>query len=433
MRVFRVLWAALVVATFGLAQAESLTIRQAVEAARASSPTLQAGRAEVEAARQAVTVSRARRGPQLAAHAFGASSQRGAILPSSPSVMPSALMGMPGADAVVLNLMLMVPIFTGGALDAQVRAAAAQEGVATGDLAEMTAETDLMVQEAYLMALLAAENVLREESRVAAAAEMVRTTQARFEAGGDIRATVARAEAELAMARRERVMASNERAKAMLELRAAMGADLDAPLELADALALGAVETSLETLIVRAASQRGALRAASAQVDSAEAAVRVAEGALRPQVYGVAMRDASTDRMMNGTTVGITLSLPLFDGGERRSDVRRMRAMLDRTRGLLRQRQLTVEKEVRQAWLDLQTAQENARSAQASVESATTSYEAVRLRVEAGRAILLEQLDALQVLTQARAELSRALYDHALASARLCRAAGVESLGGDPR
>lgn len=433
MKHLRWLGAALALTTIALAQSEPITIRQAVETARTTSPTVQAARAEVEAARQAVAVARARRAPQLSANAFATSSKPGAILSSSPGVMPSSIMGMPGGETAVLNLMLMVPIFTGGTLDAQTRVATAQERAALGELAEMTGETDLMVREAYLMALLATENVRREEARVTAAEEMVRTMQARFEAGSEIRATVARAEAELAMARRERVMAANERAKALLDLRAAMGVPLDRPLELADALALAPVAATLETLIDRASSERGALLAARAQVEAAEADVRAAEGALRPQVYGVAMNDASTDRMMNGPTFGITLSLPLFDAGERRADVRRMRAMRERAQGQLRQSQLNVEKEVRQAWLDLQTAQENARSAQASVEAATASYEAVRLRVEAGRAILLEQLDALQTLTQARAELARALYDHSLAVARLQRASGVELPQGENR
>jgi outer membrane protein TolC len=44
--------------------------------------------------------------------------------------------------------------------------------------------------------------------------------------------------------------------------------------------------------------------------------------------------------------------------------------------------------------------------------------------VQNGKAILVEQLDALAALTQARTNVAQALYDHSLAAARLQRAVG---------
>jgi outer membrane protein TolC len=46
------------------------------------------------------------------------------------------------------------------------------------------------------------------------------------------------------------------------------------------------------------------------------------------------------------------------------------------------------------------------------------------LRVSAGKSILLEQLDALQALTEAKGDLSQATYEQVVAVARLDRAAG---------
>ena len=396
---------------------------QAVATAHLHNPSLRAAQAEVEAARQAVRSAQARRSPQVSANGFAASSKPGAILPGTPGSMPQAFMNVPPGETAVANLMLMVPLYTGGALEARIRSASALERVALGELAEMAAATSLEVREAYLMALLAVENAAREETRLAATEEMVRTTRARFEAGSDIQASVQRAEAEQAMARRELTMARNEQAKALLSLKAAMGVSLESPVTLADRLALAEVPR-VEEATRLAKERRGSLIASRARVEVARAETRAAEGGLRPQVYGTAMTDAATDRMMTGGTVGITVSFPLFDAGERRADVRRMRAMQTRAEGLVRQEELNVERDVRQAWLDLQTAAENAASAQASVESAQAALNVVRLRVEAGKGILLEQLDALQAFSRARADLARALYDHALARGRLERASG---------
>ncbi|MGV3615962.1 MAG: TolC family protein [Fimbriimonas sp.] len=402
----------------------ALSLSEAVRRAQSNSPLILAARAEVEAARQGTRAAQARRMPQVSANGFATSTRPGAILAGAPEAMPQMFMGLPPGQTAVANLMLMVPLFTGGALEARVRSATAQERVALGDLAEMAGDTGLMVREAYLMVLLARENVKREEARVTASQEMVRTSQARFEAGKDIEATVQRAEAERAMARREWVMAQNEEAKAMLSLKAAMGIDFDSPISLGEPLALAPVPESLAEVIRLGKLRRGRLTASRARVDAARAEVRGAEGGLRPQVYGSAMADAASDRMMNGGTVGLTVSFPLFDAGERRADVRRMRAMQARAEGLLRQEELNVERDIRQAWLDVRTAAENARSAETSVVSAQAAYEIVRLRVEAGKGILLEQLDALQALSRARADLARATYDQALALAKLDRASG---------
>lgn len=407
------------------AWSDDLTIREAVVRGLQNRPSLQAAFAETAAALEGLRVARSRRGPQLSANGFWSSSKEGAILGSSPGVMPATSMGVPGGSFGVANLMLMVPLFTGGLLDSQVRSASFGLLASQGEESEMRAEAAQMVREAYLMALEAQAMAEAEEARLVAATEAVRTTRARFEAGKDIGPSVSRAEAELAMAQRELNRARNERAKSILELQAAMGEELGGEIVLADRLEMVALTESLDDRLKQAQSQRGKLVAARARLEAAAANVRAVEGALRPQVYGAAMADGTSDRMMGGPTVALTVSLPIFDSGERRAEVRRMRAMRDAAAAILRDAELQVAKEVRQAWLDVSTAAENARSAEASVRSSLAAYETVATRTAAGVGILVEQLDALQVLTQARAELAAALSEHGRALARLDFASGT--------
>ena len=75
--------------------------------------------------------------------------------------------------------------------------------------------------------------------------------------------------------------------------------------------------------------------------------------------------------------------------------------------------------------MDLGTADANVISARESVQSAQATYDVAALRVSSGKAILVEQLDALQALTQARAELASALYDRRIARARIARGTGT--------
>jgi outer membrane protein len=122
--------------------------------------------------------------------------------------------------------------------------------------------------------------------------------------------------------------------------------------------------------------------------------------------------------------VGLVISLPLLDGGQRRAETARARAQEERTQAEESDLELRVANEVQQAWLDVQTAAENYNTAQAGVLAAQSAYDVTVLRVQNQKSILLEQLDALAVLTQARANIAQALYDHSVAVARLHRAVG---------
>jgi outer membrane protein TolC len=79
---------------------------------------------------------------------------------------------------------------------------------------------------------------------------------------------------------------------------------------------------------------------------------------------------------------------------------------------------------VRQAWLDGATAERNYQTAQAALRSAQAAYDVIAIRVKNQKGIQLELLDALAAVTRARGAVAQALYDHALAAARLDRAIG---------
>jgi outer membrane protein len=285
-----------------------------------------------------------------------------------------------------------------------------------------------MVRDAYYGALLAEAMMAVAQARQEAASEMVRVARAEFEAGRGIEATVRRAEAEAADARRMLTLTENDRAKLLLELKRAMGMPADAAeVSLSDTLTFAAPDYTIEASLVEASKTRPELAAARARAAAARAQAGVAEGSRRPQVYGAVMGDVFSSREMGqggGATVGVTISLPLFDAGQRRAEADAARAMADAEDARVRDTELRITTEVRQAWLDVETAARNYATAQAALEAARAAYEVVELRVRSGRAILIEQLDALAARTQAQANVAQALYDHAAAVARLRRAVG---------
>jgi outer membrane protein len=404
-----------------------LSLQAAVDAALQGNLGIQLMRSEANAAVHETSAVRAMTRPQLSANTYVASSSMPNILGTAPGVSPVNAQNVPGRSFVDQNLTLMVPLYTGGRLSGSVKAASKREDAAEANIATVQADSGLLVRENYYRALLATEIVKAAQSRVDASAALVGVTRAQFEAGKGIQASVARTEGELADARRMLAFAQNERAKTLLELTRAMGVQLDSEIVLSDALSITPPGADLNADLAEAARIRPELLATRARLEAIRAQTRAVKGSRKPQIYGVAMADAFAPRDGNkfgGGTVALVMSIPLFDANQRGSEVAQSEALERRAEAELKDLELRVAMEVRQARLDVETAAENHRAAESIVQSSQAAYDVVALRVETQRAILVEQLDALAALTQARLNLSQSLFDHSIAVARLRRAIG---------
>lgn len=403
-----------------------LTLAQAVQVGLRENLMIRAAQAEAQAAAAETRAARSLMRVQISANTYLTYGDSPNILTSSPGVMPPNAMIVPPKGFADQNLMLMVPLYTGGRLNSLVRAAKERERAASEEVGGAQAETALQINEAYYRALLAAEIVKAAQSRVEADAALLQTTRAQFEAGKGIEANVQRVQAEQADAQRALTSARNDQAKALLDLKAAMGVRLDSEITLSDPLAFQPPNGDLAAALKAASDSRPELRAARLRARAAGAQTSAAKGSYQPQIYGTAMADGFSGRDDSGVgfTLGLTLSVPLVDGGQRRAEVAQARARQERAAAEARNLELTAAKEVRQAWLDVETAAQNYRTTQTALQAAQSAYEVIALRVQNQKSILVEQLDALAALTQARANLAQALYDHAAAVARLQRAIG---------
>jgi outer membrane protein len=349
------------------------------------------------------------------------------VFATSPNVTPANILAVPANGFADQNLTLMMPLYTGGRLQALIRAASGREKAAEEGIATAKADAALMVKEAYYRALFAAEMAKVAEARKSAAQALVDVTRAQFEAGKGIQASVARAESELADAQRMQTSARNDQAKMLLDLKHAMGVHPDSAITLSDLLSFNQAAGDLNSSLQEASRARPELQAARARVDAARAQSGAARASYQPQIYAAAMADLfapSSAGRNTGGTIGVTISIPLVDGGQRRAEIGSAQAMQRRSEAELASAELRVGTEVRVAWLDIDTAAQNYRTAQAAVRSAQETYDVVMLRVQNQKAILVEQLDALAALTQTKTNLTQALYENAVAAARLQRAIG---------
>jgi outer membrane protein TolC len=404
-----------------------LALQTALDTAMRYNLGLQAKRFEAAATSEELRAARTMARPQLSANTFLSSGDMPNILGTPPGSLPSAALTVPPKRFIDQNLTLMVPLYTGGRLGNQVKAVSQRENAAKAEVSAGEADALLMVKEAYYRAQLAGELVKVAQARRDASSELVSVTRAQLEAGKSIRASVTRAGAELADAERMLTSARNDQAKALLELKRVMGVQLDSDIALIDALTMSPPDGDLAGDLAEASRSRPEILAARARLQSTTAQLGAAKGAYLPQVYGAAMADAFSRTDMDkrvGATLGIIVSFPIFDSGQRSAEVRQMDAMRRRDEAEVKDMELRVAMEVRQARLDLDTAEANYRAAEAVTQSSREAYDVMVLRVENQRSILVEQLDALAALTQARANLAQALFDHSIAVAGLRRAIG---------
>jgi outer membrane protein len=405
----------------------ALAADKAVQIGLSQNLMVRASRANAAAAAAAARVARSQLQLQLSTTTYLTYGDFTNIFTSASNVSPVNSLLVPSQGYADQNITVSIPFFTSGRLENQVRAEAELEHAAAEDVSGTQADATLRIKDAYYRAQLGAENVRVAQSRVDAAAELVKTTQALYTDGKGLESSVRRVEAEQADAERNLAAARNAQAKALLDMKAAMGVRLDSDVTLSDTLAFAPPLGDLSAQLTDAARLRPELISARAQVSAAGHQISAVRGSQGPQISGSAMADGLTSHISGtreGYSVGLVISLPLLDGGQRRAEVAQARAQEERARAEELDLELRVANEVQQAWLDVQTAAENYHSAQAGLVAAQSAYDVTVIRVQNQKSILLEQLDGLAALTQARGNLAKALYDHSIAVARLHRAVG---------
>ena len=329
------------------------------------------------------------------------------------------------------NLTAMYSLFSGGRDYYGYKAATARADAGRLMLRGAQVDVAMQVRLDYIGALREAENVRVTGDLQRQVEERLRVTRETFEAGRVPQFYVLRDEAELANAVQMDAMARSRAGQALVALKTTIGIDLGSTIALADRLAYTPVTVSVEEAIRTATDVHPDAQAVAKQRQAAEAEVRAAYGNYWPQVGVAAMYDwvgmktgSGPTESDQGYSVGLVITLPIFDGFMRENAVRTAKAKLDRATqadGLVRQQ---VAKEVSQTALMLAAAAKSVEASQKGREQAEEEFRIVRERFGAGRGIQLEILDAQASHTRARFNAVAALAEYQTALALWRRAIG---------
>jgi len=122
--------------------------------------------------------------------------------------------------------------------------------------------------------------------------------------------------------------------------------------------------------------------------------------------------------------VGITVDIPIFEGGRIRAQIAKERAQLHADRQRLRRLELQIGLEVETAVLNVNSASERVSVTQKSIAEAEESLRIERAKYDYGKGAIVDVLDAQAALLGAQTSYHRALADFNIATAQVQLATG---------
>lgn len=310
-------------------------------------------------------------------------------------------------------------------------------------LAAASSSLDTTVQSVFLLALQSYYTAQAQRAAVAAALESERASreslnaaEARYRIGTGTPADRLQAQTAWSQATLNRIRSEGELRNALGTLANVLGLDASRPLNLAEWPA-AAPETSFErdvdALIAEARDRRPDLRAAEAQVNAARAGIDVARSAGRPTVsvgIGPSWQDLGTGSgLTSGSSVGLTLNVPIFSGYATTYRVRSAEAQAEARAAQRDRLRLQVALDVWRAYQSLNTATQSLRTTADLLASAEQSGRVALGRYRAGVGNILDVLNAQSALAAARQQRVQATLDWNVYRAALAQAIGTLDIG----
>ena len=404
-------------AAIGVAQAD--TLGEAMTSAQESNPTLAAQRQRLRATREALPQAISAALPQVSVSGSASANDRDF---EDPLVTDNGRTETWTTSANISQL-----LFGSGRVLASTRAARAQIAGATADYEGARQQLLLDVATAYANVRQAQAVVAAREQNVANLQQLLDYAHAQFEAGVVTRTDEAQAQARFAQARTLLVQAQGQMAAAVEAYRRLVGrppSDLQAP-PAATGLPMD-MESALSTAVDNSPvliSAQADTRLADANVDAAAAQGRMSVTAEAGFSQGADFDDNLSES--SNDSVGVRVSVPLFQGGLIRSRTRQQRALRSASNLDLAAAERSVQESVTNAWTGLASARSAVQSAQEQVDAAELAYEGVRLEQETGLRSTVEVLDQVADLLTAQIALAQAERDLVVAERRMLAAVGT--------
>ena len=412
--------AALSIATAALAETE--TLREALVKTYQANPTLMAQRARLRATDESVAIARAAGRPTVSATA-GVNRD-----------LVTRNLGRNQSDLSVGGD-VSVPLFAGGTIRNSVRAANVRVEAGRADLRATEGDVFTEAVAAYMDVIRDRSIVDLNRNQVRVLETNLQATRDRFEVGDLTRTDVAQSEARLALARSSLATAEGRLESSEENFTRVIG---DVPGDLQPPPPLPQLPATPEQAVEIALANNGDLFAVAARARAAGFDVAAARGERLPTVSAVSSTryfnalgtndDGGVGVVPNSTTstgVGLSLRVPLYQGGATSARVRQAQAL----RTELIEQAIGIERLVvantRAAFATYQAALEAIESNTIAVAANELALEGTRAEQTVGTRNVLDVLNAEQELLNSQVALVTARRDAYVAGFQLLNVMGM--------
>jgi len=285
------------------------------------------------------------------------------------------------------------------------------------------------VVKAYTDELLAREKVRLAEAGVKSAQSDLHLAQSRQEEGQGVPSDLLSAQVQLAEAQEGLLQAQNAADLAHAALNVAMGLSEDAATTIESGLKQPNFEAgALAERQEHALKSRPDLVEAGLGVERTANESRMAHAEFLPKVnaFGSWEEDNRTflTRGGNNWTAGVSLNFNVFDGGANRARLAAAHYRQSQAKAQAEQMAAAVKLQVREAYLNLTTAQQRVEVLRQAQSEAEESLRIIQNRYEAGLATITDLLQVETAHESAQKNYLNALFDYRLSYAALELATG---------
>jgi outer membrane protein len=326
------------------------------------------------------------------------------------------------------------PVFTGFALLSSFELA--KLGI---DQSEMDFELEkldlaLRVKEAYISILRADKAIEIAEKDVEARKSNLKVARSFYEVGMVPVNEVLKAEVELANSEKNLVTARNTARLSRSGFNTVLSRPINAPVDVEDILAFKPERGDFEVYVEQALENRPEMKLININILQADQETRLAKSKYYPEIavswdyiregddFNVSGDEFHEDPRWQATAA---LSWTFWEWGKTHYAVKEKESLKRQLLLTKLDLETNIRLEIKDAILRLKNAEENIPTTKKAVEQGEENLRVNDERYKAQVTTITEVLDAQSLLTRARVDYYRALYDHHLAKASLDRALGT--------
>ena len=410
----------------------AIDLRQAYEAALANDATIRASRATANASREQLPQAQSQRLPNVS---FSAGRNKNDLTSETQSIL-----GQPvttdnkyysGSQVLTIRQALYRPFVS----------AAVKQAEAVVKDADATLERDeqslvARVGEAYFEALLAEEQLALVSAQKKTYTTQLDAAKKGFAAGSGTRTDIDEAQArlDLTYAQELEFRQNVEYTRRQLETITGQPLGTLARLDLARFAPASPAPNVLEDWIARAEQASPEIKSLQARLDAANYEIEKAKSGHKPTLDAIAQWSrtssdsvTSVNSRYDNKTIGLQLTVPLYQGGYVSSTIRQAVAASERARELLEAQRLDLSVRVHREFRGMTEGVLRISALEQAVRSAEQAVLSNQMSFKAGARTTLDVLNAEQQKTTALRDLAQARYLYAISRLRL------QSLAGDER